>query len=212
MTQDQAKLQFGTTDVEISQHRIAFQGHYRIEQFTLRHRRFAGGWSEIVRREMLERGSAAGLLPYDPYQDTVTLIEQFRIGPYSRGEPPWIVEIVAGLIDPGETPEAVARRETREEAGLTVGRIEEIAAYYPSPGVSSELVTIFCGEVDSAAAPALAGLVDEGEDIRIRVWPWAEIVVGLEAGRFRNAATLIALQWLWRHRERLRQAWLGSAS
>jgi ADP-ribose pyrophosphatase len=203
--------QFGAEDVEISEHRIAFQGHYRIEQFALRHRCFGGGWSALLHREMLERGTAAGLLPYDPVRDTVVLVEQFRIGPYGQKDQPWMVEIVAGLIDSGETPENVARREAQEEAGLAVRRVEPVAAYYPSPGVSSEFVTIFCGEVDSAEAPALAGLVDEGEDIRIRVWDWNEIVAGIETGLFRNAATLIALQWLQFHRERLRQLWLEKA-
>ena len=203
---------FAVKDVEIAEHRIAFQGHYRIEQFTLRHRTFAGGWSPILHREMLERGSAAALLPYDPRADSVVLIEQFRIGALGQDEAPWLVEIVAGLIDPGETPEAVARREAQEEAGLSVGRTAPIAAYYPTPGVSSEFVTVFCGEVDSRQAPALGGLAEEGEDIRISVWPYAEIVAGLESGRFRNAVTLIALQWLALHHERLRQDWLENAA
>src|SRR5258706_8443708 len=97
---------FAAKDVEIAEHRIAFQSHYRIEQFTLRHRTFAGGWSGRLQREMLERGSAAALLPYDPKEDAVVLVEQFRIGPFGQGEAPWLVEIVAGLIDPGESPEA----------------------------------------------------------------------------------------------------------
>ena len=203
-----AASRFSREDVEISEHRVAFQGHYRIEQFTLRHRTFAGGWSRDLGREMLERGSAAALLPYDPAADAVVLVEQFRIGPFGQGEPPWMIEIVAGLVDPGETPEEVARREGQEEAGLTVRRTMPIAAYYPSPGVSSELVTLFCGEVDSREAPATAGLVEEGEDISISVWPFAEIVAGLESGRFRNAVTIIALQWLVLHRDRLRRVWL----
>src|SRR5258706_13533303 len=98
---------FAAKDVEIAEHRIAFQGHYRIEQFTLRHRTFAGGWSPPLRREMLERGSAAALLPYDPRADAVVLLEQFRIGPFGQGDAPWILEIVAGLVEPGETPEEV---------------------------------------------------------------------------------------------------------
>ena len=200
------------TDVEIAEHRIAFQGHYRIEQFTLRHRTYAGGWSGPLHREMLERGSAAALLPYDPRADAVVLVEQFRIGPFGQGDAPWLVEIVAGLIDPGETPEAVARREAKEEAGLAVGRTVPIAAYYPSPGVSSEFVTLYCGEVDSRLAPDYAGLVDEGEDIKIGVWPYREALAALEEGRLRNAVTIIALQWLALNRERVRRSWLEGAA
>ena len=203
---------FGAADVEIADHRIAFQGHYRIEQFTLRHRAYAGGWSATLHREMLERGSAAALLPYDPRADAVVLVEQFRIGPLGQGDAPWLVEIVAGLIDRGETPEEVARREAQEEAGLAVGRTAPIAAYYPSPGVSSEFVTVYCGEVDSRQAPQLAGLVEEGEDIRIGVWPYEEALAALEGGRLRNAVTIIALQWLALNHDRLRRSWLGNAA
>jgi len=203
---------FAATDVEIQEHRVAFQGHYRIEQFALRHRTFAGGWSKSLKREMLERGTAAALVPYDPQADAVVMLEQFRIGPFGQGDTPWITEIVAGLIDPGETPEEVARREAQEEAGLAVGRLLPIAAYYPSPGVSSEFVTVFCGEVDSRQAPEFGGLAEEGEDIRISVWPVADILAGLESGRFRNAVTLIALQWLALHHERIRRAWLETAT
>src|SRR3954462_8478990 len=91
---------FARTDVELSEHRVAFQGHYRIEQFALRHRTFAGGWTELLHREMLERGPAAGLLPYDPARVAGLLAKQIRIGPFGAGETPWMVEIVAGLIDP----------------------------------------------------------------------------------------------------------------
>jgi ADP-ribose pyrophosphatase len=203
---------FAAKDVEIAEHRVAFQGHYRIEQFTLRHRTFAGGWSPTLHREMLERGSAAALLPYDPRADTVVLLEQFRIGPFGQGDAPWILEIVAGLVEPGETPEEVAKREAQEEAGLAVGRMAPVAAYYPSPGVSSEFVTLFCGEVDSRQAPAQGGLAEEGEDIKISVWPYAEMLAALESGHFRNAITLIALQWLALNRDRLRRAWLEDAA
>lgn len=203
---------FAAKDVEIQEHRVAFQGHYRIEQFTLRHRTFSGGWSKTLQREMLERGTAAALLPYDPRADAVVLLEQFRIGPFGQGDAPWITEIVAGLVDPGETPEEVARREAKEEAGLAVGRMAPVAAYYPSPGVSSEFVTLFCGEVDSRQAPEIGGLVEEGEDIRISVWPFADILIGLKSGRFRNAITLIALQWLALNRERIRHSWLENAA
>ena len=203
---------FAAKDVEIQQHRVAFQGHYRIEQFTLRHRTFAGGWSKSLEREMLERGTAAALLPYDPKADAVVMLEQFRIGPFGQSDSPWITEIVAGLIDGGETPAEVARREAQEEAGLAVGRMLPVAAYYPSPGVSSEFVTVFCGEVDSRQAPPFGGLVEESEDIRISVWPFADILAGLESGGFRNAVTLIAVQWLALHHERVRRAWLESAT
>jgi len=146
-------------------------------------------------------------LPYDPRRDEVVLIEQFRVGAYAAGVDPWLLEIVAGIIEPGETPERVARRETEEEAGLTVGRVEQLAEVFVSPGGATERVTIFCGEVDSSGAGGLHGLPSEGEDIRVLVRAFSEIPAALAAGAFTNAPVLIALQWLAANRDRLRQAW-----
>ena len=125
-------------DVDIREKRTVYQGHFRIDRYRLRHRLHEGGWSAEMSREVFERGHAAAVLPYDPIRDEVVLIEQFRVGAYAAGKSPWLVEIVAGIIDPGETPEEVVRREAREEAGLEVGALERIADYLSSPGGASE--------------------------------------------------------------------------
>lgn len=138
-------------DVQVLDHQIPFQGYYRIETFTLRHRLFAGGWSEPMRREMLERGHAVGVVLYDPDRDTLVLIEQFRIGAFAaswtpwlpEGSSPWLVEIVAGIIDAGETPEAVARREAVEEAGCEIDELEFVCRFLVTPGVSSEMILLY---------------------------------------------------------------------
>ncbi|HMB77487.1 MAG TPA: NUDIX domain-containing protein [Kiloniellaceae bacterium] len=185
----------------------AYEGFFRIDRYRLKHRRFDGGWTPELDREIFERGQAVALLPYDPRRDEVVLIEQFRVGAYAAGVDPWLLEIVAGIIEPGETPERVARRETEEEAGLTVGRVEQLAEVFVSPGGATERVTIFCGEVDSSGAGGLHGLPSEGEDIRVLVRAFSEIPAALAAGAFTNAPVLIALQWLAANRDRLRQAW-----
>jgi ADP-ribose pyrophosphatase len=135
------------------------------------------------------------------------LIEQFRIGAYAAGAPCWLTEIVAGVIDEGETAEAVARREMEEETGCAVSRLEPIGSYLSSPGGTSERVTFFAGEVDSSKAGGLHGLADENEDIRVLVQPWPDVEAGLKRGLFTNAATLIALQWLALNRADLSRRW-----
>lgn len=185
----------------------AYQGFFRVDRYRLKHRRFDGGWTPELDREIFERGQAVALLPYDPQRDEVVLIEQFRVGAYAAGAEPWLLEIVAGIIEADETPESVARRETEEESGLSVGRIESVAKIFVSPGGATEQVTIYCGEVDSAAAGGFHGLPSEGEDIRVLVWPFAEVAPALAANRFNNAPIMIALQWLVANRDRLRQAW-----
>jgi ADP-ribose pyrophosphatase len=193
--------------VALLAHENAYRGYFRIDRYRLQHRRFDGGWTDDLEREVFERGRAVALLPYDPLRDEVVLIEQFRVGAYAAGSEPWLLEIVAGIIEPGETPEHVARREAEEEAGLTVKRIEPIAEVFVSPGGATEKVTIFCGEVESAGAGGFHGLPSEGEDIRVLVRPFAEIPPALAAGKFTNAPILIALQWLAANRDRLRQSW-----
>src|SRR3546814_9541363 len=133
-----------------------------------RSRLFVGGWSSSLIREVFERNPVAGVLPYDPVQDAVVLLEQFRTGPMAaKDDNPWLIEIVAGIIEDGETPEDMARREATEEAGCTITDIEPIASFYPSPGGSSEYVHIFCGRTDRTGIGGMHGNKIEDEDIRV---------------------------------------------
>jgi ADP-ribose pyrophosphatase len=163
--------------------------------------------SGTITREVFERGHAIGLLPYDPVRDAVVLIEQFRIGAYAAGMEPWLIEIVAGIIEHGETPEEVARRETLEEAGLTIGELLPMCDYAVSPGGSSESVRAFLGRVDSTSAGGIHGLNSEDEDIRVTAMPWSDARRLLDDGKVRNALGIIALQWLALHRDEVRRRW-----
>jgi len=194
-------------DVEILARETVYSGYFRIDRYRLRHRRHEGGWTGEITREVFERGHVAAVLPYDPDRDTVILIEQFRIGAYAAGEPCWLTEIVAGVIDEGETADTVARREMEEETGCFVSLLEPIGCYLSSPGGASEKVSLYIGRVDSRGAGGIHGLAGEEEDIRVIVRPWPEVEAGLQSGMFTNATTLIALQWLALNRAKLRRLW-----
>ncbi|MDH3232539.1 MAG: ADP-ribose diphosphatase [Alphaproteobacteria bacterium] len=195
------------SDVKIIEKNIAYDGHFRIDRYRLRHKLFAGGWGKELVRELFERGHAVAVLPYDPVRDEVVLVEQFRIGAYAAGCDPWLIEIIAGIIDAGETAEAVARREAVEEAGLDIGEMIKIADYLASPGGTSETVTLYCGRVDAGNAGGIHGLATEGEDIRVTTLPAVAIADLLAETRTHNATLLIALQWLMLHRDELRERW-----
>ncbi|HEY0635764.1 MAG TPA: ADP-ribose diphosphatase [Gammaproteobacteria bacterium] len=194
-------------DVEILERRVTHQGFFRMEKFRLRHRLFCGAMSEPISRELFERGHAAALLLYDPWRDTVVLLEQFRIGALDIPGGPWLVEIVAGVIDKDETPEQVARREAVEEAGCAVQEMEFICEYLVSPGGTSERISLYCGCVDSRGVGGIHGLAEEAEDIRVSVVPFSLVWQWLEQGTINSASPIIALQWLCMHRESLRQRW-----
>lgn len=185
-----------------------WEGFFRVDVLTLRHTRYDGSTSPDIRREMFERGHAAAVLPYDPARDEVLLIEQFRPGPLAAGDAdPWLVEIVAGMIDkPGESPEDVVRREALEEAGLELAALERIADTYMTPGACTERITAFCGLCDLSGAGGIFGADDEHEDILAFTVPVSEVEKALQAHEYRNAITVIALQWLLLNRPRLRQA------
>jgi ADP-ribose pyrophosphatase len=193
--------------VELIEKTTPYKGRFQVDRYKLRHELHDGGMSGAVVREVFERGHAAAVLPYDPVRDEVVLIEQFRPGAYAAGMDPWLIEIVAGIIDPGEDAKAVVRREAIEEARLEIGALEPIAHCLLSPGGCSETVTLFCGRADSSAAGGVHGLDHEHEDIKSTAVPFAEAESALAAGRYRNAITLISLYWLLANRPRLRQAW-----
>jgi ADP-ribose pyrophosphatase len=198
--------------VEVRTRETVFQGYFRIDRYKLRHACFRGGMGPEIQREVLERGHAVAVLPYDPVRDAVVLQEQFRVGALAAGRPPWLLEIVAGIIDDGETPEDVARREALEEAGCHLTAVERIQTWLSSPGATSETVTLYVGRVDAGNVGGLHGLPEEGEDIRPVVLPFEEALALMQGGRLDNSTILIALQWLALNRPALRDRWMGAGS
>jgi ADP-ribose pyrophosphatase len=200
-------------DVSITDAEIAFKDFLQMDVFRFRHRLFSGEWSDLRSYDVLRRGPAVAIVLYDPDRDAVVLVEQFRLPALLAGSSPWQLEAAAGLVDTDESPEAVAIRETREETGLAlIGEPIPIQRYLPSPGDSDESVFLFCGRVASTAAGGVHGLPEEHEDIRVVVKRWSEIEAMLDAGAIESGHTVIALYWLLRHRERLRQLWTAEAS
>ena len=196
-------------DLEIIEAKTAFSRHLRVDIVRFRHRLFAGGWSGERVFDVVRRGRAVAILLYDPERDCVVLIEQFRLPALYGGRSPWQLEAVAGLVDhDGETPEEVARREAREEAGLDpIGALVPIQTVLPASGAYDEAVSLFCGRVDSRGAGGIHGLAAEHEDIRVSVRTIAEAEAMLDAGQIDSGHTLICLYWLLRHRDRLRRHW-----
>ncbi|AHG19596.1 ADP-ribose pyrophosphatase [Chania multitudinisentens RB-25] len=195
-------------DVEIIARETLYRGFFSLDLYRFRHRLFNGEMSGEVKREIFERGHAAVLLPYDPVRDEVVLIEQLRIAALDTSASPWLLEMVAGIIEPGENVEEVCRREALEEAGIVVGRCKPVLSYLASPGGTSERLSIMVGEVDALTAEGIHGLAEENEDIRVHVVSREQAYCWVEEGAIDNAASVIALQWLALHHESLKAEWV----
>ncbi|WP_026957877.1 ADP-ribose diphosphatase [Aliagarivorans taiwanensis] len=205
---EQHDIAFTRQDVEIKSKETVYQGFFKMERFTLRHRLYAGGWSPWFTRECLNRGHAAAILLYDPKLDSVVLIEQFRIGALESPSSPWLLEIVAGMLDSNQPPQEVALREAEEEAGLKVERVLPLPSFLPGAGGLSERIYLYVGEVDASEAGGNFGLAHEDEDIQVKVVSREEAFVWVQQGRVDNAAAVIALQWLQLNLAEVRERWL----
>jgi len=193
-------------DVEITALGTGYARFFAVEDYTIRHRLFSGGMSAPLDRAAFVSGDAAVVLPYDPIRDRVLLVEQFRTGPLARGDlNPWMLEPIAGRVDPGESPEDCAYREAGEEAGLTLGRLIAGPSFYPSPGAKSEYTYCYVGLADLTDDAARPGGVEaEGEDIRPHLISFDDLMALVDTGEADNGPLLVLALWLARLRPGLR--------
>ncbi|QZO13606.1 NUDIX domain-containing protein [Pseudoalteromonas piscicida] len=188
--------QFNKVDVNVSSIETIFNGFFTIHKYQFTHALFNGGVSELITREILERGHAVAILPYDPITDSVLLIEQIRIGALASKNSPWLLECIAGMAEGSEDYESVARKEANEEAGLELDKLIYMRSYLSSPGGTTERLYLYLALADLSEAGGVYGLAEEGEDIKVHVMPLDEALARLDNEEIDNAATVISLQWL----------------
>jgi ADP-ribose pyrophosphatase len=199
-----------TTPVEEKSRESAYNGFFRINRLTIRHGLFNGKTSDQMVREVFERGNAAAVLPYDPRLDRVLLIRQFLIGAHLAGRPNRPLQVIAGMIEDGETGMDVARREAWEESGCEMHWLRPAQAFLPSPGGSSERVETFVGDIDLSGElgpVGTFGLAEENEDIVAEVFEADEAIRLLDSGAIEAGPAVVLLSWFARHRDKLRSDW-----
>lgn len=201
---------FTSDDVKILQTQSLYDGFFKMVQYDVKHKLFSGQWSGPVRREIFERGHAVAVLPYDPITGEFVLIEQFRLGAMATSQSPWLMEIIAGIIDEGESEEDVCSREAMEEAGIELSHLTKALSYLSSPGGTTERLHVYVAKTDSTKAAGIHGLEAESEDILVHRVPESEAIAWLDSGRIDNAAAIIALQWFVINKTTLLANWEAS--
>ena len=195
-------------DWKLHQTQIAYDGHFKVTKYELSHEKYSGENTPVLHRELVSRDDSVAMVAYDPESDELVMVEQFRIGAI-REDQPWLIEIVAGLIESGESAEQVTIRESQEEIGCTPLELIKIGEFYTSPGGVSEWVHLYMGKVSVKEINAVGGLEHEGEDIKILVVPASDAEFMLSTGEVRSAIAIIGLQWFVINKENIRKQWLS---
>ena len=189
--------------VLIERKRYILDDFFKIEEAYVQFEQFNGEMSPLVRQLTLERGNSVAVLVFNKSTEKLILISQFRYPTY-RNDHGWTIETIAGMVDPGETPEESARRELQEEIGLNIHKLEPIAAFYPSPGGSSEKIDLYYSEVSGEQAnyKKSGGLLAVGEDIKVIELTLAEALAKIKTGEIADAKTIIGIYWLDNHHQK----------
>lgn len=201
--------QFTQQDIEILKEETLYKGFFELKRVQFKHKLFAGGDSGVVTRELLVKGAASAVIAYDPQQDSVILVEQVRIGAYqpNSSQSPWLLELIAGMVEKGEQPEEVALRESKEEAGVEISNLQHCLSVWDSPGGVVERIHLFVGKVDSSQARGIHGLAEENEDIRVHVVSREKAYQWVNEGKIDNGIAVLGLQWLQLNYQRLQRQW-----
>lgn len=182
--------------INIKERLRVYDGFLKIDVIKFDHKKFNGEQSLVLSREVVVRNEAIACLFYHPNENKYWVVEQIRMPTLSSDNPEGLlIECMAGMIDEGEGAEQALKRETREEVGCSLKNIQYISTFYSTPGGCNEKVILFYAEIDEKIAEG-GGLLSEGEDIRIVKYTFEELLELYQNDFFRDAKTIIALQWL----------------
>lgn len=194
-------------EFEILNSSVLLDDFLNIHEYHLRHQLFAGGQSDVLRRLCLEKQMAVSVLLFDPDQDALVMVEQFRIGARQTANS-WLLENPAGYVEAGESVADVAVREVLEETGCSVSDLIPICEFLVSPGISNERIALLCGRVDAGTADGIHGLGEEGEDIKVHVLNFNEAVSEMYTGKINSTSTIMSMQWLMLNKQKVINQWI----
>lgn len=198
---------FTKADINVTKKETLYKGFFELNLYSFTHKLYSGEESEVVKREVFERGHAVAVLPYDPIREELVLIEQIRFPALETNDNPWLIEVVAGIVEPGEELEDVCHREAQEEAGIALTNLTKISSYLASPGACTERIHLYVAQVDATSAQGIHGLDSEAEDIKVLTVSLSQAKAWLDNGKIDNSTCIIALQWLFLNKQKLITDW-----
>lgn len=165
--------------------------------------------SAVLQREVMHRKDAIAVILYNLDAQEILLVEQIRAGAivsqelnqsHAEQSNAWLLEPVAGCIEPGHTPEQTVEREALEEAGVEIFDMEFLYEYYPSPAACDERIFLYAAQYDAQHSQDFGGLTTENEDIKVVKLSFSNAQQRLLRGQFNVSTTLLGLQWLFWHK------------
>ena len=190
-----------TDRIRLVEKETVWKGFVHMQKLVFDQRMPDGKTIRIV-REVHDHGIAAAILLYDPKRDSVVMVRQFRPAAFVNGDPSFMIEVPAGLLDDDNAADAI-RREAMEESGYTVEKVDYLFDMYASPGTLTEKVSLFVARIDLDVQAGSGGGLEEGEDLEVLTYGLDEAFAMIASGEITDSKTIILLQWAMLNRARL---------
>ncbi|MEZ0129949.1 NUDIX domain-containing protein [Flavobacterium sp. LBUM151] len=178
-------------EIKITETKLLSDNWYVLNKVTFDYQKKDGKVESHI-REVYDRGNGAAILLYNTEKKTVILTRQFRLPTYLNGNKTgMMIEVCAGLLDQDNAEEAVIR-ETEEETGYRLTKVEKVIETYMSPGSVTEILYLFVGEYDQSMKVNDGGGLDaEQENIEVLEYTFDEAYAMFESGEITDAKTSI---------------------